>query len=57
MNDIIDALLLSAVYDYRTHVHFHAEILDRSQRTRDLLTPGSAFAGYMCFLRPNERRR
>src|SRR5580704_15639112 len=52
MNDIIDALLLPAAHHYGAHVDFDSQVLDRCQRSRDLLTPGSAFAGYIRFLRP-----
>ena len=47
-----EPLLLPAAHDYGAHVDFHSQGLDRCQRTLDLLTPGSAFAGYICFLRP-----
>ena len=57
MNDIIDALLLPAAHNHGAHVDFDSQILDRSQRTCDLLTPGSAFAGYVCFLRHGQRRK
>ena len=57
MNDVIDALLLPAAHHHRAHVDFHSQVLDRRQRTGDLLTPGSAFAGYVCFLRHGQRRK
>src|SRR5450755_4980775 len=55
MNHITDALLLPATHHHGAHVQLHFQILHRRQRTRDLLTPGSAVAGYMCFLRPTRR--
>ena len=57
MNDVIDALLLSAADDYGAHVDFHSQVLDCSKRTVDLLTPDSAFAGHVCFLRHGQRRK
>src|SRR5258708_14596716 len=57
MNDIIDAFLLPAPHHHRAHVDFDSQILDRCQRAGDLLTPGPALAGYMCFLRPHQRHR
>src|ERR1700747_602020 len=57
MSDIIDALLLPASHDHGARIYFDPQILDSRQRTRDLLTPGSAFAGNPCFLRPSQRRK
>src|SRR5580765_6454932 len=51
MKDVIDALLLATTYHYRAHVHFNSQNLDRSQRSRHFLCPGSAFAGDSGFLR------
>ncbi len=51
MNDIINGLLLPAANDYGAHVDFHSQVPHRCQRAGDLLTPSSAFAGYVCFLR------
>src|SRR6266576_644545 len=57
MKSVIDALLLPTTYHYRAHVHLDSQNLDRSQRSRDFLRPGSAFAGDSCFLRMALRKK
>ncbi len=57
MNDILNALLLRTVHHHRAHIDFHSQVLDRCQRTCNLLTPGSPFAGYMCFLCHGQRHK
>lgn len=57
MKDVIDALLLAAVYHHGAHVDLDSQILYRSQRSRYFLGPGSAFAGDFCFLRLALRKK
>ena len=56
MNDIINALLLPATHYHRTHIDFHSQVLDRSQRSCDLPVPRSRLRGIPAFPAPGLRR-